>query len=77
MNNKVRYNRVWDTINKDFRAVTLIQLNTTDHKLTDRLKHKRYAYYEPNTSQINWIFSEDLSVGGWMRQVRNLDSSLP
>ena len=78
MNNKVMYNRAWNTINTDFRAVTLIQrLPTTDHKLTDRLKYKRYAYYEPNTSKINWIFSEDLSAGGWMRQVRNLDSCVP
>lgn len=77
MNNKVMYNRVWNTINMDFRAVPLIQLPTTDHELTDRLKYKRYAHYALNTSQINWIFLEDLSSGGWMSQVRFHDVSVP
>lgn len=77
MNNKVMYNRVWNTINTDFRVVPLIQLPTTDPKLIDRLKYKRYAHCAPNTPQINWIFSEDLSAGGWMSQVRFYDVSVP
>ena len=55
----------------------LIQLPTTDRKLTDRLKNKRYAHYELNTLQINWIFSEDLSSGDWMSQVLFHDVSVP